>query len=172
MSVGYFLRYLCTCCSYWEYKSVLNVQSSIMKWSRPYTPITFLPWCSGFGVDSRPLSMSNQCFALKRVHKGPFFITCNDILQKQVISVLKDNLILWICDLSYSTHQEYEEAKASSLHTFLIFFKWIEVCWGQVLILKYLCVDCLSPILLKHLDQDLGSGLNILLGQNWKSVLD
>ena len=58
------------------------------------------------------------------------------------------------------------ETETSNLLTFPIFFKYwsIGMCWDQVLILEYFYVDCIPPILLKHLEQSLMNALVWLVG--------
>ena len=86
-----------------------------------------------------------------------------------------------MCDLSY--YSKHEEAKYPACSLFLSFSSggrlWIDVCWIQVLILKYFCMDCIPPILLKHLDWSLMSILVwvslsecIARMKLWKPVLD
>ena len=61
------------------------------------------------------------------------------------------------------SHKENKETKCPVCFLFLSFSfggrVWIGMCWGQMLILEYLCTDCISPILLKRLNQNLMSVL-------------
>ena len=45
----------------------------------------------------------------------------------------------------------------------------ITMCWGQVLILEYICTDCIPPILLKDLFRGLISMIRIKF---WKAIWD
>ena len=53
--------------------------------------------------------------------------------------------------LSYSSHLECEEVKCPTCSLFLSFSSsarlWIRMYWGQMLILQYLYIDCISLIL-------------------------
>ena len=101
-------------------------------------------------------------FALNFAIKDPFFITCNDILEKLVIFLSWKKTSQYICNLPNSSYKRYEETKCSAYDTFPFSSAsrlWIGMCWGQVLIPKHFWADCILPILLKHLDQGLISVL-------------
>ena len=85
-------------------------------------------------------------------------------------SALKDNLWQWMCNLLYPSHKEYEEPKLAASSLFLSLSSgsrlWIQMCWGQVLIVKYFFFRLHSTNSLKaswsRSDEhpDLGSSLN------------
>ena len=80
-------------------------------------------------------------FVLIIIIKDLFFITCNDILEKLVISLPRKNTMDIFTFLSFSSGSK----------------SWIRMYWDQVLILEYVCMHCILPILLKHLDRVLMS---------------
>ena len=149
------------CCS-WKYKFTLSVwlwiknSNWILLWWSNYThSISFFQLSSTFGLaaEIHPLP-----FALNIVIKDPFFITCYDILEKKV------NSWPWNKTFGYR-YAIFLILLTNSIRNpnvlFLSFSSggqlWIGMCWGQVLILKYFCIDCIPPILLKHLDWGLMS---------------
>ena len=60
-----------------------NPKWIIPQWSHHTHSITFLQWSSTFGVCCGESSLSIHCLVIK----DPFFINCNDVLEKQVISL-------------------------------------------------------------------------------------
>ena len=73
------------------------IDYSLKTQNASHTVITFLPQSFVF---VSPLS-----FVLITVIKDPFFITCKDILEKQVISLpWKKSCEWWICNFSYSSY--------------------------------------------------------------------
>ena len=90
-------------------------------------------------------------FALKIIIKDRFFLT----LINEPFLCFEDCLSLWIYDLPYSPHLEYEEPKPSACSLFLSFLKWQPIMnWDMlrsVLTLEYFCADYIPLILFKHL---------------------
>ena len=107
-SIGTFLRrFSCIDCSFCEYKSTLriwlqfkNLKLIIQLWSH-YTKIKTLPNSPFFGINYAVSSYSIHCFWVKHFHNDPSLVTCDDILEKQVRSLLwKKTLICFLILLS------------------------------------------------------------------------
>ena len=100
---------------------------------------------------------------------NPLPFTFNIII-KDPFFYLERRLVSGISDLPYTFHEEYKEFKHSVCSLFLPFSiagrLWIGMHWDEMLIFKYFCVNCISLILLEHLDLSL---MNILV---WVSSLN
>ena len=84
---------------------------------------------------------------------------------------LEKDLLQWRCDLPYIFSLRVWGIQTSSLLTFHTLFQVVVDCGlrcvqGQVLILKYFCANCISPILLKHLDQGMMSIASEFISQS------
>ena len=145
-NAGHFLRrFSCTRCSYREYKWALRVwlqfinSKRILQWAYHTHNIFFLLWslCSWLW---RFILVNPMFFALNSVkknkqktkNKDPFFITCINILEEQIISLIWKKTchyghIIFLILLTESWSQTH------NLFTFPIFFKWQQIMDWNVL---------------------------------------
>ena len=88
---------------------------------------------------------------LNIVTKDHFFVTW----ETGNFSALKEDLLLTDMQSSFFFSLRVWGTEMSSLLTFPFSSGsklWIGMCWGQVLVLKYLCAECIPPIFFKCLD--------------------
>ena len=137
---GYFLRrFSCIHCSYWKYKPVLSVwlQFKNSKWIIPrwfYDTYSIIFLCrSASWVDCRDSYLSIHCLLHWIVIKDPFFITCNDILEKQVISLPWKKMYCYGYVIFVILLFESMRKLNAQLAQFFYLFKWWQIVDWDVL---------------------------------------
>ena len=144
---------------FWTLLSIMTDFNYAVLWIvsiQPFGTVQNVPIIIGIIV-----ALMSYTFVLYIVIKDLFFVTYDDILEKQVIS------FPW----KISCHPGYviffiflnEEPKRPVCPLFLPFSSgdrlWIGMFWSQMLIVEYFWVDYVPSILLKHLDRGLMSVL-------------
>ena len=70
-----------------------NSKDVTVRWSHYKHSRTYLAWRSTFGVSCGDCPLSNHCLLpMSIVIKEPFFVPCNNILEKRVISLLWEKI--------------------------------------------------------------------------------
>ena len=133
----------------------------IPQWCHHTPSIKFLPWNSAFEVGCRYLSLSIHCLLRWTLSYKTYFSAPVIIFSRnRSFLCIERRLLLWICEIAYSSHKEYEDAEHLACSLFarclkkLCFFKYQQmVDWDVWDFIEYFCVDCIQPVFLKHLDR-------------------